>query len=79
MKYNYNEYLQHIMECISRINNNAAAGKKQFMASHTIQIEIEADDQTPEKYKQDEVRTLMTLADHAKSACYFPKRGTQNS
>ncbi|CAN2041384.1 hypothetical protein GMMP15_440002 [Candidatus Magnetomoraceae bacterium gMMP-15] len=53
MKYNYNEYLQHIMECISRINNNAAAGKKQFMASHTIQIEIEADDQTPEKYKQD--------------------------
>ena len=30
-------YLRHIMECIRRIEENAAGGHEQFMSSHTLQ------------------------------------------
>ena len=30
-------YLRHIMECIRRIEENAAGGREQFMSSHTLQ------------------------------------------
>lgn len=30
-------YLRHIAECIRRIEEDVAAGREQFMASHTIQ------------------------------------------
>ena len=30
-------YLRHIMECIRRIEQNAAGGQEQWMASHTLQ------------------------------------------
>src|SRR5919106_1655379 len=30
-------YLRHILECIRRIEANAAGGREQFMASHTLQ------------------------------------------
>ena len=30
-------YLHHIRECIQRIEENAAGGREQFMASHTLQ------------------------------------------
>lgn len=30
-------YLRHILECIRRIEENAAGGRDQFLASHTLQ------------------------------------------
>ncbi|MFA5553535.1 MAG: HepT-like ribonuclease domain-containing protein [Phycisphaerae bacterium] len=30
-------YLRYILDCISRIEENASSGKDEFMASHTIQ------------------------------------------
>jgi uncharacterized protein with HEPN domain len=30
-------YLRHIMECIRRIEENAAGGREQFMSSHILQ------------------------------------------
>ena len=30
-------YLQHVLECIRRIEENTASGREQFMASHTRQ------------------------------------------
>lgn len=30
-------YLHHILECIRRIEQDTAAGQKQFLASHTLQ------------------------------------------
>jgi uncharacterized protein with HEPN domain len=33
-------YMRYILECIRRIEENSAAGKAQFMASHTLQDAI---------------------------------------
>jgi len=30
-------YLYHILDCISRIEENVSAGRDKFMASHTLQ------------------------------------------
>jgi uncharacterized protein with HEPN domain len=42
-------YLRHILECVRRIEENVAGGRKQFMASHTLQDAV--------------LRNLQTLAE----------------
>ena len=50
-------YLQHILECIARIEENTLTGHDQFMASHTLQDAV--------------MRNLQTLAESTQRFIFF--------
>ena len=52
-------YLQHILECLRRIEENTAAGYDAFMASHTLQDAV--------------LRNLQTLAESTQRLSDAPK------
>ena len=54
-------YLQHILECISRIEEDVADGKEQFLSSHTLQDAVLRNLQTMAESAQ-------RLSDNAKAA-----------